>query len=101
MANNISLSSPTFLNKIDQLFGHNVGKSIEPAQLVVAGDQEGGKSSILEGLTGLPFPRDTTVCTRFATQIVFRRTMQQPRTITAKIIPGPHTSVEAELKLKS
>ncbi|KAL3447179.1 P-loop containing nucleoside triphosphate hydrolase protein [Aspergillus insuetus] len=101
MANNISLSSPTLLNKIDQLFGHNVGKSIEPAQLVVAGDQGSGKSSVLEGLTGLPFPRDTTLCTRFATQVVFRRTMQQPRTITAKIIPGPQTSAEAELKLKS
>ncbi|KAL3486484.1 P-loop containing nucleoside triphosphate hydrolase protein [Aspergillus germanicus] len=96
--NNISLSSPTLLNKIDQLFGHNVGKSIEPAQLVVAGDQGSGESSVLEGLTGLPFPHDTTLCTRFATQIVFRRTMQQPRTITAKIIPGPQTSAEVELK---
>lgn len=33
-----------------------------------------GKSSVLEGLTGLPYPRDSGLCTRFATQITFRRT---------------------------
>lgn len=29
---------------------------------------------MLEGLTGLPFPRDSGLCTRFATHITFRRT---------------------------
>jgi hypothetical protein len=37
------------------------------------GDQSSGKSSVLEGLTGLPFPRDSSLCTRFPTQIVFKR----------------------------
>lgn len=37
------------------------------------GDQSSGKSSVLEGLTGLPFPRDSGLCTRFPTQIVFKR----------------------------
>jgi hypothetical protein len=37
------------------------------------GDQSSGKSSVLEGLTGLPFPRDLGLCTRFPTQIVFKR----------------------------
>ncbi|KAL3464549.1 P-loop containing nucleoside triphosphate hydrolase protein [Aspergillus heterothallicus] len=101
MASNPSLSSPTLLDKIDRLFSHNVCKPVEPVQLVVVGDQGSGKSSVLEGLTRLPFPRDSSLCTRFATQIVFRRTVRQPRTITAKIIPGPQTSPETELKLKS
>ena len=39
------------------------------AKLVVVGDQSSGKSSVLEGLTDLPFPRDNGLCTRFATQI--------------------------------
>ena len=43
------------------------------SQLVVVGDQSSGKSSLLEGLTGLPFPVASELCTRFATQIVFRR----------------------------
>jgi hypothetical protein len=36
-------------------------------------DQSSGKSSVLKGLTGLPFPRDSGLCTRFPTQIVFKR----------------------------
>jgi GTPase SAR1 family protein len=42
-------------------------------KLVVVGDQSSGKSSVLEGLTNLPFPRDSGLCTRFPTQIVFKR----------------------------
>ena len=42
-------------------------------KLVVVGDQSSGKSSVLEGLTDLPFPRDSGLCTRFPTQIVFKR----------------------------
>lgn len=39
----------------------------------MVGDQSSGKSSVLEGLTGIPFPRDSGLCTRFPTQIVFKR----------------------------
>ena len=41
-------------------------------ELVVVGDQSSGKSSVLEGLTNLPFPRDSGLYTRFPTQIVFK-----------------------------
>lgn len=44
---------------------------------MVVGDQSSGKSSVLEGLTGLPFPRDSGLCTRFPTQIVFKRSKIQ------------------------
>ncbi|KAL2829301.1 P-loop containing nucleoside triphosphate hydrolase protein [Aspergillus pseudoustus] len=81
MASNPLLSSPALLDKIDRLFGYNVGKSVEPVQLIVVGDQGSGKSSVLEGLTRFPFPHDSTLCTRFATQIVFRRTHQAHATM--------------------
>ena len=55
-------------------------------QLVVVGDQSSGKSSVLEALTGLPFPRDSTLCTRFPTQIVFKRSPD--RHVDVSIIPG-------------
>lgn len=42
------------------------------------GDQSSGKSSVLEGLTGLPFPRDSGLCTRFPIQIVFKRSKLLP-----------------------
>lgn len=41
--------------------------------ICVVGDQSAGKSSVLEALTGTPFPRDAGACTRFATEIRMRR----------------------------
>ncbi len=67
------LTSPDLLEKIDKLFACNVGAYIDLPQLVVVGDQSSGKSSVLEALTNLPFPRDSSLCTRFATHITFRR----------------------------
>jgi len=64
---------PGLLSKIDKLFACGVGSQIDLPQLVVVEDQSSGKSSVLEGLTSLPFPRDSGLCTRFATQITFRR----------------------------
>jgi hypothetical protein len=70
-------ADPSMLEKIDKLFTCNVGNYIDLPQIVVVGDQSSGKSSVLEGLTDLPFPRDSSVCTRFATQITFRRSAKK------------------------
>jgi len=43
---------------------------------------------VLEGLTGLPFPVASELCTRFATQIVFRRSPTTEESITVSIIPA-------------
>lgn len=68
-----NLADLVMLEKIDRLFACNVGHYIDLPQVVVLGEQASGKSSVLEGLTNLPFPRDSGLCTRFATQIIFRR----------------------------
>ncbi|KAH7312577.1 P-loop containing nucleoside triphosphate hydrolase protein [Stachybotrys elegans] len=47
--------------------------NIKLPQIVVVGDQSAGKSSVLEALSGTPFPRDAGACTRFATEIRLRR----------------------------
>ncbi|KAI3342254.1 interferon-induced GTP-binding protein Mx [Ustulina deusta] len=54
-------------------------------QLVVCGDQSAGKSSVLEALTEIPFPRNDNLCTRFATEISLRRGPSD--TLTIRIIP--------------
>ncbi|KAI9850445.1 MAG: hypothetical protein M1838_005657 [Thelocarpon superellum] len=54
-------------------------------QIVVCGDQSAGKSSVLEALTEIPFPRDDNLCTRFATEIILRRAVSE--SITIKVIP--------------
>ncbi|PGH18719.1 hypothetical protein AJ80_04372 [Polytolypa hystricis UAMH7299] len=86
------LADPALLDKIDKLFACNVGSHVALPQLVVVGDQSSGKSSVLEGLTRLPFPRDSGLCTRFATQITFRRAAQKD--IKVSIIPAAEASAE-------
>ena len=44
-------------------------------QIVVCGSQSSGKSSVLEALTEVPFPRNDNLCTRFATEITLRRAL--------------------------
>ncbi|TVY45716.1 Interferon-induced GTP-binding protein [Lachnellula subtilissima] len=61
------------LQKIDELYALRLDQYVSLPQLVVVGDQSSGKSSVLEGLTNLPFPRDSGLCTRHPTQIVFNR----------------------------
>ncbi|KUI58055.1 Interferon-induced GTP-binding protein Mx [Cytospora mali] len=54
-------------------------------QIVVCGDQSSGKSSVLEALTEIPFPRADNICTRFATEISLIRASTS--SLTVKIIP--------------
>lgn len=61
----------------------------------MVGDQSSGKSSLLEGLTGLSFPIASDLCTRFATQIVLHRTPGEKPAVKASIVPGP-SSVDDE-----
>lgn len=61
------------------------------------GDQSSGKSSLLEGLTGLSFPIASDLCTRFATQIVLHRTPGGKAMVKASIVPGP-SSLDDEIQ---
>ncbi|KAJ5714861.1 Dynamin [Penicillium malachiteum] len=98
----VALADPILLGKIDKLFACNVGEYISLPQLVAVGDQSSGKSSVLEGLTGLIFPRDSGLCTQFATQIIFRRMKNlDRREISASIIPDLSVMPEQEHKLRA
>ena len=63
-----------------------------------ADDNYSGKSSVLEGLTGLPFPRDSALCTRFATHIAFRRTAHTE--VSVSILPTANAHPDHAEKLK-
>ena len=64
---------------------------------MVVGDQSSGKSSLLESLTGISFPRDVELCTRHATQITMRRDRQTR--VEIRILPGPRASEEHKTRL--
>lgn len=99
MAKPSSLAGKAMLEKIDKLFQCNIGSYIDLPQIVVVGDQSSGKSSVLESLTDLPFPKDSGLCTRFATQITFRRNATEG--ISIEIIPGKDANGDHARKLRA
>jgi GTPase SAR1 family protein len=64
---------------------------------VVVGDQSSGKSSVLEAITELPFPRSSIRCTRFATQIKLRHAPES--SLKMGIIPDPKRSSQERQRL--
>ena len=68
-------------------------------QLVVCGDQSAGKSSVLEALTEIPFPRNDNLCTRFATEIILRRS--NANSLTIKLIPDPKRPSAEQAKINA
>jgi GTPase SAR1 family protein len=90
-----SARSTRRINQIDQVRAYGIGDIVSLPQLVVCGDQSAGKSSVLEGITGIPFPRQSGLCTRFPTEIILRHNPSTTR-IAASI--QPHTSQAQELQ---
>jgi len=56
------------LEIMDKLRVFDVKHEFSLPQLVVCGEQSAGKSSVLEAISGIPFPRKGSQCTRFVTQ---------------------------------
>lgn len=88
------------LNQVDRVRANGVGDHIALPQLVVCGDQSAGKSSVLEGISGIPFPRQDGVCTRFATEIILRHEPKAQRN-TATIIPHMSRTEDEKARLSA
>jgi GTPase SAR1 family protein len=78
------------LDAIDSLRAVGIGEFTALPQLVVCGDQSSGKSSVLEAISGVPFPRKADVCTRFATEVSLRRAPRDSMSVS--IVPSPDAS---------
>lgn len=89
----------TLLKKIDALFACGVGDHVPLPQLIVVGQQSSGKSSVLEGLTSLPFPRDSGLCTRFATHITLMR--GPVKKISVSVMPSTEASLDYQTRIKA
>lgn len=84
------------LNQIEKIRADGVGELVALPQLVVCGDQSAGKSSVLEGITQIPFPRQEGLCTRFPTEIILRNSMSESTTVSASV--RPHASRPADVQ---
>lgn len=80
-----SKDSRQVMDIVDRLRRSGLNGILQLPQLVVCGDQSSGKSSVLEAITEIPFPRKENLCTRFATEIILRRA--PTASISTKIIP--------------
>ncbi|RDL37655.1 p-loop containing nucleoside triphosphate hydrolase [Venustampulla echinocandica] len=68
-------------------------------QIVVCGDQSAGKSSVLEALTEIPFPRNDNLCTRYATEISLR--VATSDSITIRVIPDSSRPSNEQASIKT
>jgi hypothetical protein len=64
-------------------------------QIIVCGSQTAGKSSVLEAIAEIPFPRSTGVCTKYVTRVTLER--KEDGMIRMEIIPDK-TRPETEKK---
>ncbi|TIA43078.1 hypothetical protein D6C79_06911 [Aureobasidium pullulans] len=95
------------LDAVDDLRSVGINDIIPLPQIIVCGDQSSGKSSLLEALTGIPFPRDAARWTLLGyllgseplsalQQFVLRRAKEV--SISVSIIPGTNRTSEEDRK---
>ncbi|KAH8423399.1 uncharacterized protein LDX57_001158 [Aspergillus melleus] len=84
------------LDRIDELRTIGVGGLVELPQLIVCGNQSSGKSSVLEAISRVQFPAKSSLCTRFATEVILRRS--ESVSVKVSIEPGPSRTDEKRKK---
>nr|KMM69066.1 VPS1/SPO15 protein [Coccidioides posadasii RMSCC 3488] len=94
-----SVEQCKFMRLVDRLRRAGLSSVLQLPQIVVCGDQSSGKSSVLEAITEILFPRKENLCTRFATQIIMRRDVES--VISCKINPDRSRTKDEQLKLES
>lgn len=89
------------LDDIDRLRSQGISSygGIPLPQLIVCGDQSSGKSSVLEAISQVSFPTNDGTCTRFATEVVLRKSREASAAVT--IQPGKSCSSEQRQKLQA
>lgn len=86
------------LNVIDDLRSQGISRFIDLPQIIVCGDQSSGKSSVLEAVSGLKFPTHDSLCTRFCSELILRRSLKV--TTSVSIVPDASHSDEVKIRLK-
>ncbi|KAJ9130478.1 p-loop containing nucleoside triphosphate hydrolase protein [Pleurostoma richardsiae] len=87
------------LDIIDSLRSQGVSHYVDLPEIIVCGDQSAGKSSVLEAISGMSFPTKDGLCTRFATELVLRRSREV--NTKASITPGESRFGEDKERLES
>ena len=85
------------LDSIDCLRSQGISHYVSLPQIIVCGDQSSGKSSVLEAISGVPFPTKSNLCTRFPIELVLRKTSHIG--VSVSIVPYESRSESEQLSL--
>ena len=78
-------------DKIDNLRTLGIDHEVQLPQLIVCGDTSAGKSSVLEAISTVKFPKADNVSTRFATQISLRSSSDSHAAVKIRASRGAST----------
>ncbi|KAI1873853.1 uncharacterized protein JN550_003122 [Neoarthrinium moseri] len=87
------------LDVIDTLRSQGISRYVDLPQIIVCGDQSSGKSSVLEAISRVDFPTKDGLCTRFATELILRRS--ETEDLRIYIVPGPDRNDKEKESLSS
>ena len=93
------LTAPDLLNLIDRLHEIGIQEEIPLPQIIVIGSQSSGKSSVLEAISRLSFPRAAGLTTTFATEVALRKSDEV--CIRARIIPDKSQGFRPNVPVRS
>ena len=92
-----SKAQADLLDRLDELRDLGFRRRISPPQLVICGDQNSGKTTIFEAITGISLPVNDGMCTRFATEVTFKKSAHCSAHV--RIRPSPNASPNHRSKL--
>ncbi|KAI1210261.1 P-loop containing nucleoside triphosphate hydrolase protein [Annulohypoxylon truncatum] len=91
----------TLMDVIDKLRSKGINRYVNLPQIVVCGDQSSGKSSVLQAISGMSFPTQDNLCTRFATELILRHTGEDAEEkCHISISPGADRSNQERARLE-
>ncbi|KAK0107206.1 hypothetical protein ONS95_003908 [Cadophora gregata] len=85
------------LDIFNALRSNGVSHYVDLPQIIVCGSQSSEKSSTLDSLSGITFPTAEGLCTRFATELILRRSEKSE--IKVQIQPSASRTEEERVKL--
>ena len=96
LTQNIEREVVPWLQLAEELRALDLDKELSVPQIAVMGDQSSGKSSVLEALSGIPFPRGSGLTTRCPIRLIMR-TASEGQPWSAVAYPGNATDTSSRL----
>ncbi|KAK2762764.1 hypothetical protein FQN54_000938 [Arachnomyces sp. PD_36] len=85
------------LDVINNLRNQGFTQNVSLPRIIICGYQSSGKGSVLEALSGVSFPNNDSLCSRFATEVILRPCTKKSASV--RIIPAADTAPKLKEEL--